>query len=78
MARMLISIAGAVLMLVGGVILLARPTIPLGPDGFAYVGFADGTPASPEVPVATILLVVGFLVVVVMAALGLLIARRGR
>jgi len=74
--RMLVGIVGASLMLAGGAVLLSRPTIPIGPDGFAFVGVSDGAAVFPATPVATALLAAGFVVVVASAVAGAVVARR--
>ncbi|MGN6326332.1 hypothetical protein [Pseudolysinimonas sp.] len=73
---MLVTIGGAALMLAGGVVLLMLPRFPIGPDGFAFVGYSDGLGAFPAIPVATVLLIAGFVAALTGAIGAAVVARR--
>jgi hypothetical protein len=75
--RLMVSLGGAALMLAGGLMLAARPSIPLGPDGFAFVGYADGAAGIPLAMPVT-LLVAGFVLLLGLAVAELVLDLRRR
>jgi hypothetical protein len=77
-APYVIPLAGAVLMLVGAILLATRPTLTVARGRSFYIGFADSGP-DYTVPIALGLTAVGFAAVTVWAIVGLVRERtRGR